>query len=346
MALGHDIGHTPFGHAGEEALNEELLSRKCTDDPLPIPLYGFDHCVHGVEVVTRIEDDYKKGENGYGLNLTFDVREGILKHMYDPDTKPDTVSKNEDTKKNKRPFSNLEKVVNYPAYKQFKSNKIIKSKKGSIEAQCVYLADKLSYLLSDVEAGIRSKILDIYKLRETSLFGFIKRLYKEQTGQDIMNERYVGVDDYLRFRRAALRIFILDTIKETERRSEKSEIKSFDDVVSCGKRLVYVSDKLNKKWDEFYQNKMRKKLFKAHDVCACTFKAKKIVTDLFKAYYDDLELIPQNYRKSTEKAYEGYAECGEIIKLIKVRNYVAGMTDAFATDQHSRLFMSSEKINL
>lgn len=170
IALGHDLGHTPFGHAGEDALNS-ILKEKYKELPAntkePIPLRGFNHCAHAIEMVSRIET-----LNGttQGLNLTFDVRDGILKHIYHQ--KQDAQPLEE------RPFSALSEIVKCEKYKQYGNNY------GSLEAQCVWLADKLTYLFGDLEDAIRAGIFkfDIFQQRKVlDHMGNIVRFIKKPT---------------------------------------------------------------------------------------------------------------------------------------------------------------------
>lgn len=137
IALGHDLGHTPFGHAGEQALNK-ILNLKLKDqnksiqelqntiineqnnhivdhgNNSPIPILGFDHCAHAIEVVSRIEKEYDDETQHGGLNLTFDVRDGILKHM---------CERTSDEDKQERPFSNIADLTQFHEYKSFGANK-------------------------------------------------------------------------------------------------------------------------------------------------------------------------------------------------------------------------------
>ena len=170
IALGHDLGHTPFGHAGEQALNKILTLKSKAMDPeirgyleklrkrkanKIVPIFGFDHCVHAIEVVSRTEKEYDSETNHGGFNLTFDVRDGILKHMCEREHDED------------RPFSNIIDLTKFHEYKSFGANK------GSLEAQCVYFADKVTYLLGDIEDGIRS---DILQCEELNKHDFVKEL--------------------------------------------------------------------------------------------------------------------------------------------------------------------------
>lgn len=328
MALGHDLGHTPFGHSGESALNEEMLSLCPNPMPVgPIPIYGFDHCVHAIEVVSRIETEYcdPSGAGPYGLNLTFDVRDGILKHMFDQ-----TESYAE------RPFSKIGDVVKFGQYAQFGDNK------GCLEAQCLYLADKLAYLVSDIEDGIRCGIFACAELEEERFLKLIWEKYQKERRVAIPLQ-LKSVNDYLFFRRAALALIILDCIETSQKAIDYHGFEKPGDARNCPHRIITVSAELRTAWDEFGNTWMKNKLYIDPDVVACNFKAKHIVRDLFKAYKDNPNLIDKSYRDHSKKAYDAIG-VDDSDNFVMVRNYIAGMTDAFATEQHSRLYMSSERV--
>ncbi len=331
IALGHDLGHTPFGHAGEAALNE-ILRSKAKDvgederKDLSVPLFGFDHCPHAIEVVSRIEKEYVKEKECGGLDLTFDIRDGILKHMYERAAKPE------------KPFSTISEVVNFPEYCLFGNNR------GSLEAQCVYFADKVTYLLGDIEDGLRSDILKCSELTADPFFEKLSETYKSYRS-DTLELR--TKDDFVPFRSKVLTTLILNCIDNARSTLCGLKIKDIDGVLSTDERIIYVSKSLRNAWEEFYRKWMKGYLFKNDRVKACEFKAFRIIKELFKAYEETPELIKAEYREHCAKAYEplGIA-AGKILNLITVRNYIAGMTDAFATAQHTRLFMSSEPVTL
>jgi dGTPase len=287
IALGHDLGHTPFGHAGEKALSkvmgekvEELgkgrKSKKRLD--VPIPIDGFDHCAHAIEVVSYIEKEYLTETDSYGLDLTFDVRDGILKHMFDYDEPPSG-----------RPLSMMSIIVKFQAFKDYQNNK------GSLEAQCVYFADKVAYLLGDIEDGIRSRILKEDDLNKTRFFSLLRKRYKKYRGTSKLNLK--KIEDFTSFRSKALSILILDCIDTTSNRIKDYRIRNIDEIFQIPNRLVYVSDDLSKAWDKFYDEWMKNNLFIHESVIACSFKAEKIINDLFEAYTKEESLISFKYRK-------------------------------------------------
>ncbi len=334
IALGHDLGHTPFGHAGERALNK-ILSGKSekvkikTKDDCPIPIFGFDHCVHGIEVVSRIEKEYGSETQSGGLNLTFDIRDGILKHMYEREHDKD------------RPYSNLPHVMKFPEYKMYGDNK------SSLEAQCVHFADKVAYFLGDIEDGLLSNILQCEELNNDPFFHQLReefKWYRKKVKEVIELKRK---EDFVFFRSNTLTTLILDCIDNATKNLKKFGFKNVDEVLPCKQRIIFVSDDLREAWNTFYDKWMRDRLFENELVRACSFKAEKIVTDLFKAYLEDESLIKKTYREHCRNSYQDiYDSDKNLFKLILVRNYIAGMTDAFATNQHARLYISSERIRL
>lgn len=339
MALGHDIGHTPFGHGGEESLNSLLRDRlprasqkqaarlagNRPDYQTPVLLFGFDHCVQGIEQVCRITAEYLPGYSG--LNLSFDIRDGILKHIYDNSPK--------EAEKAGRPFSSLRNIVRLKAYRQYKYNC------GSLEAQCVWLADKVGYLLGDLEDALRAFIFRFRDIVDTKLVRTIWAKHNSLRGLT-KKLQLRTVHDFMEFKRAALTVLILDCIEATKKRIGDLGPKSVEDVLSHPKRVVDVSGEVREAWDEFYNEVVREKLFRHENVQACAFKARVIMKDLFDAYRATPDLIPQDFRRQTEKAYDGLLPVKHMDPM-KVRNYLAGMTDSFAIEQHKRLYMSSER---
>ena len=342
IALGHDLGHTPFGHAGEQALNENLAAQLPSDNgdddrenqenrldrmcATPVLLYGFDHCAQGVEQLSRISMEY--GKENPGLNLSFDVRDGILKHIFGKTP--------QEARDEKRLFSSLTNIVRLSKFAEFKNNC------GSLEAQCVWLADKVGYLLGDLEDAFRAKIFTGEFITELGLVRYFRRKYRERRrGQD-ENSHISSHDDFRKLRREALVILILDCVEASRKRIESAKVASVEDVLDWKERLIDVGDEIRTEWDGYYKNTVEKELFRHDSVKTCGFKAKKIVKDIFLAYNGEPDLLPRKFRGETHTVYEDLLD-EEKRDLMAVRNYIAGMTDSYATEQHKRLFMSSER---
>jgi predicted deoxyguanosinetriphosphate triphosphohydrolase len=290
IALGHDIGHTPFGHAGEEALNEILTEENRFPEEITqcVPLKGFDHCAHAIEIICRIET-----LNGIypGLDLSFDIRDGILKHIYHQKREADALVE--------KPFSALSEIVKCNAYEQYRCNY------GSLEAQCVWFADKLTYLFDDTEDAIRAKIFkfDIIKQRkmleklmamakklgcnngsssktkriirgvmkplecdiiksalDSNLANILGKKFKDHYRENGMKDLYKKSDkiqknhpdddvrQFLFWRNKVMTVMIGDCVKATTGRIKNNSIKNVQDVLDCSVRLVDISDDLGNAW--------------------------------------------------------------------------------------------------
>ena len=152
------------------------------------------------------------------------------------------------------------------------------------------------------------------------------------------------MDGFLSFKRKALTVLILDCVEATSKYLEELNPKSVDDVLQKD-RIVNVQPQIRAAWDGFYKTKQKETLYRHEGVKACEFKAAKIIADLFEAYRSEPALIPAEFGEDTRKAYQGVLE-SKLVDLMMARNYVAGMTDSFAIEQHKRLFMSSERANV
>jgi len=239
-----------------------------------------------------------------------------------------------------RPFSNIPEVVKFAKYEIYGDNK------SSLEAQCVHFADKVGYLFGDIEDGIRSNILECKELNDDPFVVELRKRFKKYRDDSIALKRK---EDFVSFRSKALTTLILDCIENAIENLKKSPFGNVDDVLLSNERVIFVCDDLKESWEAFYEKWMRGNLFKNELVMACTFKAEKIVADLFKAYFEveDQSLIKKTYRGHCRKAYQDVHNSDEdLFKLILIRNYISGMTDAFATNQHARLFVATERIRL
>ena len=338
IALGHDLGHTPFGHAGEEALNNlssEYFKNKSLDGEY-IPLKGFNHCFQAIEVVSRIE----KHKSEMGLNLTRDVRDGILKHICD---------RNNEESRQTKPYFCLENICKCSSYKQYGE-----AKYGSLEAQCVWFADKLCYLFGDIEDGLRADIFNYKDMFKHPFAEYMQKAYLEYLGSlpiqvkrakkkeylqiyKLKKEDMDIIDKYYYIRNKSITLSINHCKKEFERRLKDNSITNTEDVLNCDKRLVNVDEEWQIRWGAFYKKYMVGMLFENNQVKDSNYKAREIINKLFNRYLKETDLIPLNFRKNAERVYKDIVE-DRFMDFIITRNYIAGMTDLFAIQKYKDLF--------
>jgi dGTPase len=284
IALAHDLGHTPFGHAGQEALNE------CMKD-----YGGFEHNLQSLRVVDVLEERYAEFP---GLNLTFETREGILKHC--------SIAK-------ARELGEL-------------GRRFIERGQPSLEAQLVNLADEIAYNNHDVDDGLRSELLTIEDLREVKLFA---RYYEEVT------RIYPGLAPrravYETVRRMINRL-VTDLIETTRTRLMQAGVATVDDVRRSPAPLVGFSDDVRAEHLEL-KRFLRHNLYAHERVRRVTDEAMGIVKDLFWAFMQDNGLLPPQYREKLQ----GDTDQLPAHRARVVADYVAGMTDRYAYREHGRL---------
>ena len=220
LSLAHDLGHTPFGHAGEEALNDCMSSHG-----------GFDHNLQTIRNVTLLE---KKYPNFDGLNLTFNTLEGLLKHN--------------------GPIQNQVKVDTILG-KNFYKKKINYSQGASLEAQLASISDDIAYNSHDLEDGLKSGLI---KLEELYDFKMIKEIIKKIPKFKVKkNERIDTLTNFLT--RYLIDFFVNDVIKTTKKNIEENNIKKFSDLKNQKYNVVTFSakaKKLDKNIKEFLKERM------------------------------------------------------------------------------------------
>jgi len=284
IALAHDIGHTPFGHSGEKALNELLQDEG-----------GFDHNRQGLRVVELLEHRYP----GFrGLNLTYEVREGIIKHggRYDAGGRRPEVEEYE------------------PSESVF------------LEAQIVDAADAIAYDNHDIDDSLKAGLITMEELRETALWRMIEELLHRGYGDlEPRLFRYQGVRHLINF-------LISDLVRATEKRLKKFSIETVEDVRACEVKLVDFSDEVAEMKEEL-EKFLQERVYNHHHVVRMTQKAERFVRDLFCAYVEEPRQLPPEWRRWADKVGLKRA----------VADYIAGMTDRFAQEEHIRLFSPFER---
>ncbi|MCK4675718.1 MAG: deoxyguanosinetriphosphate triphosphohydrolase, partial [Gammaproteobacteria bacterium] len=243
IALAHDLGHTPFGHAGQTALNN------CMKD-----FGGFEHNIQSLRVVDKLEQKYADFD---GLNLTFETREGILKHCA---------------------VNNAKKLGNI-------GQRFIDKTQPGLEAQLTDYSDEIAYNNHDIDDGIRYGLITINSLLKIELF-------REQ--YDIVNQKYSGLDDKKLVHeiiRRMINVMVVDLIDTSRENITRANLKSIDEVRKQKQGLMAFSDNMSEKKLELKQF-LRKELYQHYRVHRMTKKAADVIDALFNAFIDDLKILP------------------------------------------------------
>jgi dGTPase len=252
LALVHDIGHPPFGHAGEKALDAAMREHGLS----------FDHNLHALRIVEDFEQRYAAFR---GLNLTFEVREGIIKHSHDYDA-------NE-----------------HPDLREY-----LLDQRPPLEAQLIDLTDEIAYNTADLDDGYEAHLLTLEQIRE-GVPGF-DRFFREVT------QIYPDAPDKLKFNETLKRVlnrFVDDLIRNTERRVVQSKVRSVGDVRTYPERLaafsaeVEAERKHNK--DFLYEN-----LYFSPSLADEKDEAERVVRDVFALWMNRPESLPRSYQEKAE----------------------------------------------
>ena len=290
IALAHDLGHTPFGHAGQDALNA------CMKD-----YGGFEHNLQSLRTVDELEQSYAEFS---GLNLTFESREGILKHC-------SAVKAKE-----------LGDV----------GQRFLNKQQPNLEAQAVNLADEIAYNNHDVDDGLRAKLITIEQLNEVALFNpqfkVVKSLYPKLEGRRLVHETI----------RRVINVLVVDLIETSQARLKEAAPESVDEVRAQGKTLIGFSDEMKEQSLEL-KRFLRNELYRHYRVHRMSNKADRIIRELFTGFMHDLHLLPPAQQK-TASVYE--QDDGLHGRALAVADYIAGMTDRYAIREHRRIFDPSE----
>ena len=253
LALVHDIGHPPFGHAGEKALNAAM----CEHGLL------FDHNLHALRIVEDFEQRYAAFR---GLNLTFEVREGIIKHSHDYDAKQ------------------------YPELSEY-----LQDQRPPLEAQLIDLTDEIAYNTADLDDGYEARLLSLEEIREG--IPAFERCYHE------IEQIYPDAPDKLKFNEALKRIlnrFVGDLISNTRTRLQQAKIQTLDDVRSHPERLAAFSPAVESERKQS-KNFLYENLYYSPSLAGEKEDAERVVGELFTFWMDHPEALPRNYRDKVEK---------------------------------------------
>lgn len=295
LALAHDLGHPPFGHAGEDALDEEMKK-----------FGGFDHNDQALRIVTKLENKYAEFD---GLNLTWETLEGIVKH--------NGPLKGKYAKRKK------EIPTTIAAYE--KKNSLGLETFASLEAQVAALSDDIAYNNHDIDDGFRAGLFGISDLSELPLIGPIlkkvKKLYPSIEEQRLIHETT----------RRTISATVHDLIEESRNHISAVNVKSSQDVRKQSKALIAFSDSMFNDL-EGIRNFLHERMYRHHRMSMMRGKAKQVLRDLFRAYLSNPEFLTPEWRQGFDTA-KNKADAAKVIC-----DYVAGMTDRYAIEQHQKLF--------
>lgn len=253
ICLAHDLGHTPFGHTGQEELNRCMLS---------VGGGGFEHNLQSLRIVDELEERYP---NFDGLNLTFETREGILKHC------------------------SLKKAATLGEL----GTRFLDNKRPSLEAQLSNIADELAYNYHDVDDGLRAGLLTLDGLSQVSII-------KEHLAATILEfPNLTGRRLHKELVRRLISTTIYDLISESSSNIEKYQINSVDDVRDAPTIINYSSE-MAKKQSEL-KKFLTKNLYRHSSVNQLRYKASHIIKKLFDAYVSDYALLPEDYQARINK---------------------------------------------
>ena len=285
ICLAHDLGHTPFGHAGQDELNACMRE-----------FGGFEHNLQSLRVVDLLEDKYA---DFIGLNLTFESREGILKHC---------------SRKNARELGSLGK-------------RFLDSTKPSLEAQVANIADTIAYNNHDIDDGIRAGLLHDEALKECLLYkecaAETTNIYGELSGPIYRNEVI----------RRMINALVSDLVEQSEKDIKTNEVKSLEDVRNAKKDLIGMSENMQEKNQEL-KKYLRINMYQHPKVIEMTDRAKETIRNLFNAYINNMDLIPDDFKNKRI-----YKEQDLVIKepARVIADYIAGMTDRYAIAERKKL---------
>jgi dGTPase len=286
ICLAHDLGHTPFGHAGQDALNACMR-----------PHGGFEHNLQSLRVVDELEERYAAFP---GLNLTFETREGILKHCS---------------------LNNAKLLGDV-------GERFIQRQQPSLEAQIANLADEIAYNNHDLDDGLRAELISIEELKEVALFRnqyeIVLATYPEVSGRRLIHEVV---------RRMINRV-VTDLIETSAAAIAAADPDDVDTVRALPAPLIGFSDEIAAEHQDL-KRYLRDHVYRHFRVLRMTNKANTVVQGLFNTFFERPELLPTEH---FEFAHDMESQSGEGGRARAVADYIAGMTDRFAIMEYERLF--------
>ncbi|QBF31571.1 deoxyguanosinetriphosphate triphosphohydrolase [Thalassococcus sp. S3] len=288
VALAHDLGHTPFGHTGEDALAE-----------LMAPYGGFDHNAQAIRIVTRLERHYARFD---GLNLTWETLEGIAKH-----NGPVLGT---------LPYA----LAEYNALHDLELHT-----HASAEAQVAALSDDIAYNNHDLHDGLRAGLFTDDEICGLPIVG---AAYRE------VDRAHPGLEHKRRRHEALRRVFgvmVSDVIATSQQHLSASNAERVEDIRELGRPVIAFSDTL---WSDLKEIRafLFQHMYRASRVMEKRAQVTQVVQDLFPLYLGDPAMLPERWNTEIDAAGDDDTAIARL-----VADYIAGMTDRFALQEHQRL---------
>ena len=296
LALAHDLGHTPFGHAGEDALDAAMQGWG-----------GFDHNAQTLRLLTKIEQRYAEFD---GLNLTWETLEGVVKH-----NGPLTGPAADPARAGRIPAA----IAEYVAVHDLELHTF-----AGLEAQIASLSDDIAYNNHDIDDGLRAGLFRVDDVRDVPLVGPVfAEVSRKYPG--LSEPRLIGESI-----RRLIGLMVEDVLAETRTRLDAARPRSVDAVRHLGRPLVAFSEPLRQQ-ERALRRFLHERMYRHERVTAMTDRARAIVRELFGWYMDDPARLPQDWQRGVNG--KGTPKTARV-----VADYIAGMTDRFALDEHRRIF--------
>jgi dGTPase len=274
ICLAHDLGHSAFGHAGEVA-----LARLMKD------FGGFDHNKQSLRIVTTLERRYPDFP---GLNLTWELREGIVKHESEYD------------------------IADASQYHP--------ELRGHLEAQIANVADELAYTAHDLDDGLRSGMLTPDMLEGITLWEILMQSLSLRTAL---------LDDLSRHRliRRLIGMEVSDLVSTTHQRLRDSSVRSVEELQSLPYNIISFSEDMHRR-NRQLKDFLYARLYRHPRVVRMQVKSERVITDLFNAFRAEPSILPRQFQ----------AQVDEFGLERTICDYIAGMTDRYAIEEHQKLF--------
>jgi dGTPase len=291
VALAHDLGHPPFGHAGEDELQAQMQ-----------PWGGFDHNVQTFRVVTKLETRYPAFD---GLNLSWETLEGVVKHNGPVTHKLDEPA--------------WKAIADFAPGWDLRLDSF-----ASLEAQAAAIADDIAYNNHDVDDGVQAGLFTLADLADVPLIGPV--LHATRADWPDLSERMLRLEAVRRM----IGVMIDDVLAETERRLAEDGIGTREDVRAARRTLVQFSDGMLADLGQL-RRFLYERMYRHYRVNRTRSQARRILAEMFHLFMAEPEVMPTEWgaRAASDDPHR---------RARAVCDYIAGMTDRFAIEEHRKLF--------